>query len=120
MKPRARRTALGALALITAATNVCLAPSYAQTNNSPSSYPIAMGVDRDDDDADGRPDNEQENVSPSKDLFEIPLPDGSDRVVTLEGMAVRLLVDGKPLTGSRIGPKVRRLHIQGVRPAKRS
>lgn len=118
MKQRARRTALGALALITVTTNVCLGPSYAQTNNPSSSYPLAMGVDRDDDDADGRPDNEQENVSPSNDLVEIPLPDGADRVVALEGNAVRLLVDGKPLAVSRIGPKVRHLHVQGVRPGQ--
>lgn len=114
MKRWARRTFLGALALALATTNVCPKPSYAQTNDTW----IVLGVDRDDDDVDGRPDAEQEFVSPSNDLFDLPLPTGADRSLAVQGTSVRLLVEGKPFTGAKLAANTRRISVQAVRPGR--
>lgn len=74
-----------------------------------------LGVDRDDDDVDGRPDGEQEIVSSSKDLFELPLPSGSDRTVEVRGDVVRVLVDGRALVGTKVASTARHIWVQGVR-----
>jgi len=107
----ASATFVPALAFALAVSIVC--PSVARAD-----VVHLLGVDRDDDDVDGRVDAEQDVVSFSNDLFEVPLPSGSERSVVVRGDAVRVLVDGKPLVGERVPAGVRRVWVQAVRPGR--
>lgn len=109
MKGLASRTYVRALALAFAWVTVCAAEARADTLH-------VLGVDRDDDDVDGRADAEQAIVSSSNDLFELPLPKGTDRSVVVRGDAVRVLVDGKPLVGMQVATMARHIAVQAVRP----
>ncbi|TKD12108.1 hypothetical protein [Polyangium fumosum] len=79
---------------------------------------IVLGVDRDDDDVDGRPDAEQDVVAPSTDLFELALPKGKDRTIEVRGDVARLLVDGRPFAGSVIPAGAKRVALQAVRAGR--
>jgi len=79
---------------------------------------IVLGVDRDDDDVDGTPDVEQGVVSPSTDLFDLGAPTGKDRSIEAKGGVVRVLVDGRPLSGNLVPAGARRVTLQAVRPGR--
>lgn len=111
MKGLASRTCVRALALGLAMGGVC--PSIARADTL-----HIIGVDRDDDDVDGRVDAEQDVVPPSNDLFDLPLPTGKDRSIVVRGDAVRVLVDGKPLAFASAPAGAKRISVQGVRPGR--
>ncbi len=108
---RASCTYVRALALVCLVQLVC--PPAANAAGE-----IILGVDRDDDDLDGRPDAEQDIVSPSNDLFEVPLPKSKDRSIRVRGDAVRLLVDGRAWTGAVVPAGAARVSVQAVRPGQ--
>ncbi len=103
-----------ALALISTTVTVC--PGIANADTVHADTVHVLGVDRDDDDVDRRPDAEQDIVSPSNDLFDLPRPTSTDRTVVVRGAAVRVLIDGRPLVGTQVALKVGRISVQGVRP----
>ena len=79
---------------------------------------IVLGVDRDDDDVDGRPDGEQDVVAPSTDLFELAIPKGKDRTIEVRGDVARLLVDGRPFAGTVVPAGAKRIALQAVKPGR--
>lgn len=114
MRGLASRTYVRVLALVSTAfvsTTVVVCPGIASSDTV-----TVLGVDRDDDDVDHRPDAEQDIVSPSNDLFELPRPTGTNRSVVVRGVAVRVLVDGRPLVGTQVASSASRISVQGVRP----
>lgn len=101
-------TSVRALALVSAVILACPPTARADAVH-------VLGVDRDDDDVDRRVDAEQDIVSSSNDLFELPLPHSKDRSVVVRGAAVRVLVDGRPLVGTQVASNARRISVQAVR-----
>lgn len=97
------------------------APLLAQHSVAPATDDeVALVVDRDDDDADGRPDNEQAKVPPSAALVEIKTrPKGKEAALWLapDSDAVRVLADGTPVPkGAAISPMAKKLALQAVKP----
>ncbi len=111
-RPSGRALALGiSLAAAGQGSTTSLPAAYADDR-------IVLGVDRDDDDVDGKPDAEQDVVVPSTDLFELSMPTGKDRTIEVSGGVVRVLVDGRPLAGSLVPAGARRVALQAVRPGR--
>ncbi|HRI69725.1 MAG TPA: hypothetical protein PK156_36095 [Polyangium sp.] len=111
MSAWASRTHVGALAMV-------LVAGLTSSANLRADELQIIGVDRDDDDVNGRADSTQEFVGPTNDLVELPLPAGRERKVVVQGDAVRVLVDGKPMVGAQVPMGTRRVSVQGVRPGR--
>jgi hypothetical protein len=82
---------------------------------------ILLFVDRDDDDADGNPDGEQQLVPSSAELTRVAVPAkfGPNATFALRGGDVRLLVDGKPIAASApLSPRARRVELQATRAGR--
>lgn len=82
---------------------------------------ILLGVDRDDDDVDGKPDLEDGDVMPASDLFLVAPARGkeNERAIEADGDVVRVLVDGKPLPRDGRAPaSVKRVELEAVRAGR--
>lgn len=80
---------------------------------------VVLFVDRDDDDADGVPDNEQSRVPRAPELHPVARPASGSGNVAVRGDAARVLLDGAPVaSGAAVPPGAARIEIQAVRAGR--